>query len=373
MMDIKILATADLHLGMKFATYPDVQSKLSRARFEALQRLVDLANREKCHLFIIAGDTFDRVTVAKKDVLQATAALNEFQGNVAAVMPGNHDYTVGGSSSLWNTFRENAGDRVLVLDEQKVYDLDHFDLELKLYAGPCHAKRSDKNAIAWIEERGTAAAENSGDLSIGVAHGALEGAAMEGDYFPMRLRDLERLGLDFWIIGHSHVQEPFPNGEDGRILVPGTPEPDGFNCTHEGRAWIVTAKGKETISCRPVRTGRYRFRKEDVVLRKQSDLKGLFAPYASKEYENALVQLAISGRVTRPMRQELQDTIMDLESSLFHMRCDTTGLAEEITWDTVRKEFSEGSFPHLLLHRLIEEGNTLALQIAYDMIQEARK
>ena len=47
-MAMKILAAADLHLGMKFSGYPEVQAQLSGARFTALKRLIETANREDC-------------------------------------------------------------------------------------------------------------------------------------------------------------------------------------------------------------------------------------------------------------------------------------------------------------------------------------
>ena len=81
-MALKILHTADLHLGLKFAGYPDVQNKLTEARFEVLKGLVDRANSELCDLFVLAGDIFDRVTVVKRDIRRCIDILNECDGLV---------------------------------------------------------------------------------------------------------------------------------------------------------------------------------------------------------------------------------------------------------------------------------------------------
>jgi DNA repair exonuclease SbcCD nuclease subunit len=41
-MSIKIFCTSDLHLGMKFANYPDhIRSSLVKARFKTLEDLVE--------------------------------------------------------------------------------------------------------------------------------------------------------------------------------------------------------------------------------------------------------------------------------------------------------------------------------------------
>ena len=108
---LKILASADYHLGMKFAGYPDVQEELAEARFLTLERLVATANEQGCALFLIAGDLFDRVTVSARDVQRATALLSRFQGQLVAVLPGNHDFYTGASSTLWSRFSSSWRDK----------------------------------------------------------------------------------------------------------------------------------------------------------------------------------------------------------------------------------------------------------------------
>ena len=122
-MALKIMLTSDVHLGMKFAGYPEVQADLCEARFQALERIVTIANEEQCDLLAVAGDLFHRNTAAKGDVLKAAKILSGFQGPLAAVLPGNHDF-IAAESDLWNRFRENAGDNVLVLTDKKVYPLE---------------------------------------------------------------------------------------------------------------------------------------------------------------------------------------------------------------------------------------------------------
>jgi hypothetical protein len=52
-MSLRILATADLHLGMRFGGYPPpLQAGLSEARFTALEKLVALGNARECRLIV---------------------------------------------------------------------------------------------------------------------------------------------------------------------------------------------------------------------------------------------------------------------------------------------------------------------------------
>ena len=122
-MELRILATADLHLGMRFAGYPELQADLAEARFSALERLVAQGNARECRLLIVAGDLFHRLGLPQRDIQRAADALNEFHGEAVAVLPGNHDYYAGDAGSLWKSFREKAGDRVLLLTEPHPYEL----------------------------------------------------------------------------------------------------------------------------------------------------------------------------------------------------------------------------------------------------------
>jgi len=54
MKNLRIFLTSDIHLGLKFSGYPEIQKELADARFETLERCVLRANEEKCHIFAVA-------------------------------------------------------------------------------------------------------------------------------------------------------------------------------------------------------------------------------------------------------------------------------------------------------------------------------
>jgi len=235
----KIFCTSDLHLGMKFANYPDhIRESLVEARFKTLESHVEKANMEKCDLFVVAGDLFDRISVAKGDIARAAQTLGEFQGQLVTLLPGNHDYIEPDKTNLWTYFDDHSGDHVLVIREKRVYSLAPYNLDIKLYPGSCHAKHSSENTIGWIRD-----AEKDADVKnhIGIAHGSLEGFSPDFDktYYPMTVDDLAGCGLDLWFLGHTHIQYPVTPGTMDNIFYAGSPEPDGFGCGNEGKAWII--------------------------------------------------------------------------------------------------------------------------------------
>ncbi len=364
---LSIFLTADLHLGMKFAHLAEVQAELVEARFQCLQRLVETANRRKAALLVVAGDLFDRVSVTRRDVEKAASLLADFQGALCAVLPGNHDY-VSPADDLWERFRNAAGS-VLVLSEPRPYPLADYGLDACLYPAPCTSKHSKTNAVGWIK----AAGEPAGTYRIGVAHGSLEGISpdFKADYYPMKERELLDAGLDVWLLGHTHVRHPAVPGASDRIFCAGTPEPDGFDCGHEGFAWALTLGQGGVCAAEAVTTGTFRFLREEAAISAEADLSQLVKRHA--EGKNRILRVTLAGRLPPESFPALEKTRAELSALVKHLQWDPSGVREEVSQKAIDREYPAGSFPHRLLSALAEKGDTRGLEAAYDLLKEAAK
>lgn len=372
-MPLKIFHTSDLHLGMKFAGYnPEVQSKLTEARFTALQNLVDKANKERCDLFAVAGDLFDRIYIDNKDIIRAAQILGDFHGDLVAVLPGNHDFVTSGSNDLWNVFEENTSDNVNVLKENNIENLDHYDINGILYPAPCYTKQSKENCVGWIKENKI---EDDAKYHIGIAHGSLEGVSADPDrnYFPMTQEELENMGMDIWLLGHTHTQYPEKPGNMDKIFYSGTPEPDGFVCAHEGKAWIFELDDSKMIHSTTLSTGKYRFLHEQIKLEPSCGLEQLIKDSLRGDYANTLLKLKLKGSLPIEEYEKLSQ-VGNFLPDIFYPVVDDNDVAEIIDQDFIDRNFTEGSFPHRLLSTLAEDkDNWEALQTAYELICKVRK
>jgi DNA repair exonuclease SbcCD nuclease subunit len=383
-MGIKIFYTADLHLGMRFAGYPDVQNELINARYETLKNMVKTANRESCALFVIAGDLFDRTTLNVKDISMAARALNEFEGELVVVLPGNHDYYTH-DSKLWNEFSKHAGDRILILKNHDIYDLNKYHLKIKIYAAPCSAKHSSENMIGWINSRESTmigwinskeSTENN-SIKIGLVHGSLEGVSPDFNktYYPMTRKELESSCLDLWLLGHTHLPWPENPDKNSRILIPGTPEPDGFDCKHEGSAFIIDLESSSSMKVQKVSTGKYRFFIDQVVLNDDNAIASMKQKYTGDEYTNIVLRLILKGRLRKEELDRVEEAIDLINDNVLLLQTVKDELHESITSDLINSKFTENSFPHQLLSSLLEEKEEISfksLQKAYDIIREVR-
>jgi DNA repair exonuclease SbcCD nuclease subunit len=369
---MKIFHTADVHLGMKFAGYPSVQQKLIEARFEALKRCVDMANEQGCELFVVGGDLFDRVSVAKGDVKRAADMLAEFQGRLVVVLPGNHDFVTDRPDGLWAIFKGFADNHVLVLESKKIYPLKPYDMDVNVYAAPCHAKHSPENGIAWIRE-----IEKDADVRfhIGIAHGSLEGLSPDfnKDYYPMTESELLSCGLNLWLMGHTHIPYPAAPGPKSKIFYPGTPEPDGFDCEHEGKALLIEIGEDKEVEASFLSTGAYRFEYEEGEIGSWDEAEKIMVKYSDPNHRNTLLKLKLKGRLPEEEHKKLGLIRETLEKNLSLFQFDSTAVTIKITPDVIDKEFTEHSFPYRLLKQLAEEDDFEALQAAYELVRETQK
>lgn len=372
-MGIKIFHTADLHLGMRFAGYPDVQDDLINARHETLENMVEVANQESCTLFVMAGDLFDRTTLNVKDISMTARTLNEFEGELVIILPGNHDYYTH-DSKLWNEFSKHAGDRILILKNPDIYDLNKYHLKIRIYAAPCSAKHSNENMIKWVNSREST--END-SIKIGLAHGSLEGVSPDFNktYYPMTRKELESSGLDLWLLGHTHLPWPENPDKNSRILIPGTPEPDGFDCKHEGSAFIIDMESSSNMKVQKVSTGKYRFFIDQVVLNDDKAIASMKQKYTGDEYSNMVLRLILKGRLRKEELESVEESIELINNGVLLLQTVKDELHESITPELINSEFTENSFPHQLLLSMLEEKEEISfksLQKAYDIIREIR-
>ena len=373
---VRIFHTADVHVGLKFTRgYPEsLQKSLVDERVAVVARMVDLANRERCDLFVVAGDLFDHLRVSKKVIRQTAEALRRFSGLVA-VLPGNHDYKSEVDDPIWPDFKDNLGEGHLILDRCVPYDLEPLGLPVVLLPGVCTAKHSKENAVGWIKEA-TAELPKS-KLKIGVAHGSLAGLSPDfnGDYYPMQQSELSQMDVDAWLLGHTHIRFPDRNeGRDERVFYPSTPEPDGFDCSHGGHALVIDIHEDRTCEYRSVRTGRFQFHvMHKTGVDSEHNLNQLKKEFEELPKGEHLVKLKLQGRLDSEALEQLKTLESELRQLVSYLEFNSEEVLRAVRQKDLDAEFTEGSFPHQLLSELAhDESDQFALQLAYDLVREAR-
>ena len=370
----RVFHTGDIHLGMSFSNYPaEIQEILQDARYRTLENLVSLANEKNCGLLIIAGDLFHKTGMAKRDLGRVAQTLAEFEGNAVAILPGNHDYISIGQNDLWENLKEFVSDHSLILREKKPYPIAIGEQDVVLWPGPCYGKHSTDNAVNWMEEHESFDEEA---IHIGIAHGSLDGVSPDFDkrYFPMESSELNKLGPDLWLLGHTHIQFPEKSGKNDRIFYCGTPEPDGFDCNHVGHAWIFDIDESKNVESVSEKTGTFKFVHGNWEVQSEQDLQDIAKKFIENDHKHSLIKARLSGLLPSDLFDDLKSLREQIAENSFGIYdWDTSEVRREITRTDIDKEFVVESFPHQLLSVLADKEDDLeALQIAYELIQEVR-
>lgn len=375
-MSIKIFHTADVHIGLKFSGRdysPELKSKLQAEPLDCLQRMVDKANSGQCDLFVIAGDMFDKINIPKADIKKAAEILNTFNGTNVLVLPGNHDFYEDRSESLWNTFKEKINEQlVILLCRTEPYEIQVGEHRIIVYPGVCRTKHSSKNEISWVKDY----PKEKDYIHIGIAHGSVEKLSPDADqnYFPMKVEDFKNSGVDFWLLGHTHIRYPETGGKGNPLFfMPSTPAPDGFDCQHEGYAWYIEAGSDKVLKYESIRTGKYKFKTIQQEIRSFNDIQKLNKEIIQFDLYT-LLKLQLYGKLSRDEMSKLPEFFNGLYSLLAYVEFEVGNISLNIDREYIDKSYTINSLPHRLLLKLSSNtDNNLALQLAHQLLEEARK
>ena len=192
---LRLLHTADWHLGRRFPSFPDEgQKKLSRARMDVIARILDVGRRNAVNAVLCVGDIFDDPEPGP-DFWEGLART--FRGYAGSHPPlflssGNHDPLT--PESVW---APGHAVRARLPEWVHVVDRDDFTYELSphavLYARPCRSKAGENDLAMALPAR------EPGDerLRIGCAHGSTFDIDGYQTNFPIRerCRHATRTGL----------------------------------------------------------------------------------------------------------------------------------------------------------------------------------
>ena len=306
---LKVLHTADWHLGRRFPSFPEeAQKKLSRARMEVIARVFDVARRNGVGAVLCAGDLFDDPTPSEDfwEGLAKTLRDHPSPHVPTFLVPGNHDPLT--PESVWaptHPFRKRLPNWVHVVDR------DDFSYELApdvvLYARPCRSKAGEHDLAMELPARET------GDkrIRIGCVHGCT--FDMEGyqTNFPISRDAGVQRGLDYLAIGDTHSFRDVTESLPVPTVYPGAPEATNFDEPQSGNV-VLVALFRHGIRPR-IEVERVAFwRWLDVRCR---DLKQLRLLLTTPDLDRHVVRLRLDMSVSLSEENEVERILRELQGT----------------------------------------------------------
>ena len=373
---MKIFLTGDNHIGLKYASHNEA-AILCEKRIAAFQSMVDCANKENCALFVIAGDMFENTySVSKRDIKALLDTLSRFLGTVV-VLPGNHDY-YDAEVKVWQYFKDvmQTHDNIMLLTEYRPYELTCDDDDVVLYPAHCTSLHSapGQNNLDWIKDEDIDA---DGAYHIGIAHGAVEGETIdnEGAYFLMKRSELERIPVDVWLIGHTHV--PFPRNlkEDAytvgeKIFNAGTHVQTDVSCNTDGQCFIIEIEKDKTVKAKKFVSGNIRFYRKNVDV-SAGEFECMVANELKDIADEAVVDVLLNGAVTAEEYEDRHRILDKLLARFIEGTYNDATLSRLITKELIEAEFPETSLSAGLLSALLDDPKEA--QLAYELLKSLKE
>lgn len=209
---LTFIHTADLHLGSPFSGIArmdaDIAAHLSRAGYDAYERIVDIAIEQAVDFVVIAGDIYESANQRIAEQLRFHAGLERLAaaGIAVYICCGNHDPAKGWSQEIvWP-------DAVHFFSSQTPEEVWHErdGVPVAVIAGMSYPKRDvTENLALRYPERA-----DDWPFTIGMLHCTIGTNTGHDSYAPCSLSDLTEKGYDYWALGHVHkpavLQEESP-------------------------------------------------------------------------------------------------------------------------------------------------------------------
>jgi DNA repair exonuclease SbcCD nuclease subunit len=306
---LKLVHTADWHLGRQFRTFPEEQArKLSRARLEVIERVLRAADSHAVDAVLCAGDLFDDEHPDKEWWEQAAALLKKSTpSRPVFLLPGNHDPLT--AESIYA-----KGSRFRVLLPAWVHVVDRADFTYTfpngavLYAVPCMSKAGQRDPTESIPKRET------GDerIRIGMVHGSTFDEREWQTNFPIHRDAVLNCGLDYLAIGDTHGFRYIPpDRKHPPTIYPGAPEATAFDEKDPGCIAVVFINRRRVASVQQERVARWIWEERTV-----TSIDELRALVRRSDLDNRVLRLRLNMTVPAPEYDEAENLLEELQGTV---------------------------------------------------------
>jgi len=344
---IKILHTADVHLGREFHSLRGKGKEYRKQLLQTFEHVLQLAVDENVFLVLIAGDLFDTnrvhgIIIGK--VLSLFRKLEERNIRVC-ILPGGHDaYT---EDSIYRFVRFPPNVTVLTTEQDhKTFD----DLGLTVYG-----KAFDDKLVGESPLKGLSLIEES-RFHVGMAHCSIriEGR-VEKDAMILDKDEIANSGLDYLALGHWHSFQDHSQGGT-KAYYCGSPEPIYMDQKGAGSIAMVSIYGKGDIKVDPIWVGSKKFDKMTIDVGTVKSIGEVSEIIEAKADTNVILEVALEGLCNMDWDLDPEKIEDELGASFFNLRVldKSHPKLEEVESKNFPEETVVGKFIRLMEEKIAE-------------------
>jgi DNA repair protein SbcD/Mre11 len=314
---LKIIHTADVHLGARHDDLGEQAATQRERQFGAFRATVDLAIAEKVDVVLIAGDLFDSNVQPRRSVERVAAELKRLADAKirTVIIPGTHD--VYDRASIYRAYDlpSMAGsgpgnDMVTVLDPERPW-IHLASCDLIVAARVFATKRAPHSPLEGILSPDMPVA----GWHVGMVHGsvAIPGRT-DRDEVVVTTEEIAASGLDYLALGHWHSAQ---SGKAGSVTYAysGAPEAVALDQDRAGKVLLVELEevgAGRSVKVQEHQVGRTRFEKMTIDTATLKTQQALIVSLAKRSDPDLVLDVRLNG--VRP--DELDFDTDEIETAL---------------------------------------------------------
>ena len=325
---IRVLHTADVHLGRKFPLLGDSGRTVRAQLRETFRAVLALGQARSVSAVLIAGDLFDASRPDASDVQFMLHAIAQIRPLPVVVLPGTHDFLT--PASIWATLAD-APENLHVVT-QDPWRLHIPAASLTIHGRPNRATRGGDPPLVGL------APDPQARCNVALAHASVArgdvGSDPDHDYF-VSAQELDASGMQYLALGHWHTAGPQLPEAHAVAWYAGPPEPVQFpdaDAESTGVALEVQLEAGQPVQVIPHPVGHYRWCQARIDVSNCPGPEALRAAVQACAGPDVIARIQLHGTLAAAAACDPEALRDALAGQFAHLLLDATGTRTR--WDT---------------------------------------
>jgi exonuclease SbcD len=329
---LKILHTADIHLGAKFSGLGNKGTSQREQLRGTFKNVIATAINENVNIVLIAGDLFDANQQPQGNIDLVIEQFNLLGSNNIPVclIPGTHD-SLDSSSIYRKVDFEGKCSNLKIFTDENVSCKEYPGLDLTVYGKPNLSNRSYISPLKGLKP------STSTKFHIAMAHGSFyipEKIAEDDHVF--RLEEVEASGMDYLALGHWHRVYRCP--AEPPAWYSGPPEWIPGQ-TEKGGVLLISLSDAGEVKVEPKMLGLREYDEVEIDMSEIQDLAKLKVRISGGENQNLIRRVTLKGLRDAELIINPEELEGELGERFFHLSVMDRShpKSEEVTEDEERR------------------------------------